>query len=80
MLCSPRDKLINLLRQIGNYSAVLTACRMALDLDADNVKALFRLGKAQAALGDRATGITCITKALMGDPENQVSPVCGVFF
>jgi len=62
-----------LLFQIKAYPAAEKSCSQVLQVDPDNVKALFRKGKVLAASGDTDQAIGLIKKADQLDPSNQVS-------
>ena len=54
------------------YDAAIKSCDSVLNIQADNVKALFRKGKCLAARGDTLDAIFCMKKGLVLDPESKV--------
>lgn len=57
--------------KIKAYPAAEKSCSRVLQVDPDNVKALFRKGKVLAASGDTDQAIGLIKKANQLDPSNQ---------
>ncbi|XP_056020499.1 peptidyl-prolyl cis-trans isomerase FKBP8-like [Ostrea edulis] len=54
------------------YDAAINSCRMVLDVQPDNVKALFRTGKGYAAKGDTKEGLLYMRKAQKLEPDTKV--------
>jgi len=55
-----------------NYSEALSACESVLQLDADNVKALYRAGRVLSLLGEWHRAIGKLERAAALDPDNRV--------
>ncbi|XP_022330048.2 peptidyl-prolyl cis-trans isomerase FKBP8-like isoform X2 [Crassostrea virginica] len=54
------------------YDAAIKSCRMVLDVQPENVKALFRTGKGFAAKGETKEGLMFMRKAQKLDPDTKV--------
>lgn len=54
------------------YDAAIKSCRMVLDVQPDNVKALFRTGKGLAAKGETKEGLMYMRRAQKLDPDTKV--------
>lgn len=59
--------------QIKAYSAAEKSCSQVLQVDPENVKALFRKGKVLAGKGETENALVYIKKADQLDPGNKVS-------
>lgn len=58
--------------KVEAYDAAMKSCQAVLDLQPENVKALFRLGKAHTAKGNTKEGIQYLQKAFRLEPESKV--------
>ncbi|XP_050402577.1 peptidyl-prolyl cis-trans isomerase FKBP8 [Patella vulgata] len=58
--------------KVEAYDAVIRSCQMVLISQPDNVKALFRLGKAYSAKGSTNEAISNFKKALKKEPESKI--------
>lgn len=58
--------------KVEAYDAAIKSCLCVLDLQPDNVKALFRIGKAYTAKGETKNGIQYLQKALKLEPDSKV--------
>ncbi|KAK6179817.1 hypothetical protein SNE40_012088 [Patella caerulea] len=58
--------------KVEAYDAVIRSCDMVLISQPDNVKALFRLGKAYSAKGSTNEAISYFKKALKKEPESKI--------
>ncbi|XP_048583994.1 peptidyl-prolyl cis-trans isomerase FKBP8 isoform X2 [Nematostella vectensis] len=57
--------------KIEAYNAALISCMQVLQIDPDNVKALFRKGKVLASKGELSEALPLIKKANQLDPNNK---------
>ncbi|XP_031556635.1 peptidyl-prolyl cis-trans isomerase FKBP8-like [Actinia tenebrosa] len=57
--------------KVKAYTAALTSCTNVLNINPDNVKALFRKGKVLAAQGDLQQAVTCVKRAVHLEPTNK---------
>ncbi|XP_033634684.1 peptidyl-prolyl cis-trans isomerase FKBP8-like isoform X2 [Asterias rubens] len=58
--------------KIDAYDPALKSCTSVLDLDSENVKALFRKGKVLACLGEYEDAVKTMKEALAKEPSNKV--------
>ena len=58
--------------KVEAYDAAIISCLSVLDLQPENVKALFRLGKAHTAKGATKNGILYLQRALKLEPDSKV--------
>lgn len=58
--------------KVEAYDAAILSCLSVLDLQPENVKALFRLGKAYTAKGATKNGIQYLQRALKLEPDSKV--------
>lgn len=58
--------------KIGAFDAVIRSCSTVLKTQPDNVKALYRMGKAYYGRGDTAKAIETLKKAINLDPSSKL--------
>ncbi|XP_076444024.1 peptidyl-prolyl cis-trans isomerase FKBP8-like [Babylonia areolata] len=58
--------------KIGAFQAVIRSCAFVLESEPDNVKALYRLGKAHCGRGEMEKAIGYLKKAIKLEPESKL--------
>lgn len=58
--------------KVEAYDMVIKSCQEVLNIQSENVKALFRMGKAYAAKGNTKEAVDLMKKALRLEPETKI--------